>query len=55
MKFKLWKMQKMQFEAITFHRYDELDDVAVEFLCKEVSEPEEITDDDSDCGPRLKI
>ena len=39
-------------EKATVHPYDdELDDVAVDFLFEEVSEPEEMTDDDSDFSP----
>ena len=30
---------------ITIHPFDELDEVAVDFLFEEVSEPEEMTDD----------
>ena len=34
------------------HPYDDdMDDVAVDFLYEEVSEPEEMTDDDSDFSP----
>ena len=42
---------------VTFHPYDdELDDVAVDFHFGEVSEPEEMTDDDSDFSrSELKI
>ena len=42
---------------ITIHPFDdELDDVAVDFHFEEVSEPEEMTDDDSDFSPwELKI
>ena len=36
---------------ITIHPFDdELDDAAVDFLFEEVSEPEEMTDDDSNVG-----
>ena len=39
-------------EEATVHPYDdELDDVVVDFLFEEVSEPEEMTDDDSDFNP----
>ena len=37
---------------VTIHPYDdELHDVAVDFHFEEVSEPEEMTDDDSDFSP----
>ena len=44
--------QNQNFGMITIHPFDdELDDVAVDFLVEEVSEPKEMTDDDSDFSP----
>ena len=44
--------QNKNFGMITIHPFDdELDDVAVDFHFEEVSEPEEMTDDDSDFSP----
>ena len=38
-------------EATVYPYDDELDNVAVDFLFEQVSEPEEMTDDDSDFSP----
>ena len=44
--------QNQTFGMITIHPFDdELDDVAADFLFEGVSEPEEMTDDDSDFSP----
>ena len=53
---KFWHDFWISEEGTIHPYYDELDDVAVDFLFEEISEPEEMTDDDFDFSPwELKI